>query len=103
LRSQNYRDNIDAYITRILGTRWHGELTVPRINAFYKHYGTTAGGKATATTECTGTGSLVSQTGTVRGQRQPISRGPAERTTTLLAKPCADTGAAECQANTLPD
>jgi len=34
---QNYRDNIDAYIAPILGTRWLGELTVPRINAFYKH------------------------------------------------------------------
>jgi hypothetical protein len=35
--AQNYRDNLDAYINPILGERWLGDLTVPTINAFYKH------------------------------------------------------------------
>ncbi len=35
--TQNYRDNIDAYITPVLGNRWLSELTVQRLNAFYKH------------------------------------------------------------------
>src|SRR6266545_4145840 len=35
--TQNYRDNIEAYIVPMLGNRWLGELTVQRLNAFYKH------------------------------------------------------------------
>lgn len=35
--SQNYRDNIDAYIKPVIGSRWLGDLTVPTLNAFYKH------------------------------------------------------------------
>jgi len=32
-----YRDSIDAYILPILGDRWLGDITVPTLNAFYKH------------------------------------------------------------------
>jgi integrase len=34
---QNYRDNIDSYIVPVLGDKWLGKLTIPTINAFYKH------------------------------------------------------------------
>lgn len=35
--AQNYRDWINGYIVPTLGERWIGDLTVPVINAFYKH------------------------------------------------------------------
>jgi integrase len=35
--TRNYRDNIDAYINPVLGSRWPVDLTVPMLNAFYKH------------------------------------------------------------------
>jgi integrase len=35
--AQSYRDINDAYIEPILGQRWLKDLTVPRINAFYRH------------------------------------------------------------------
>lgn len=35
--AQNYRDNVEFYIAPLLGKRWLGDLTVPTINAFYKH------------------------------------------------------------------
>jgi integrase len=35
--AQNYRDNINAYINPVLGDRWLGDITVPTLNAFYKH------------------------------------------------------------------
>lgn len=34
---QNYQDNIDAYIKPALGSRWLADITVPTLNAFYKH------------------------------------------------------------------
>jgi integrase len=35
--TQNYRDNIDSYIKPVIGSRWLADLTVPVLNAFYKH------------------------------------------------------------------
>lgn len=35
--AQSYRDINDAYIEPILGKRWLKDLTVPTINAFYRH------------------------------------------------------------------
>jgi integrase len=35
--AQGYRDSIRYYIEPIIGQRWLGDLTVPTLNAFYKH------------------------------------------------------------------
>lgn len=37
--AQNDLDYINGYIVPVLGDRWLGDLTVPTINAFYKHLG----------------------------------------------------------------
>jgi integrase len=34
---RNYHDNVHAYINPVIGDRWIGELTVPTLNAFYRH------------------------------------------------------------------
>lgn len=56
--------------------------------------------KATATIECTNSGSVISPIGTAGGRLPPTSPGRAARTTTPPARPCADTDAAESQGNT---